>query len=500
MTLKIAVIESNGSGYQEFLSEKNSDWDWQVPSNSVQEFYDNLDSQKIAEDTAMILIDPDLYDKDNDPNDDYSLERLIAIMSPHALVSMLVFNEVDDTTPQDEIQNRVDRIAKEDAEYSSHFYWIDADDVISSMRTAMEDYVNSGDRDNGTASIIINELNLVDPLATVKEKPKTKQSSKISAYNDDNIFTNTLKRKGTIIAVTSSKGGSGKSTVSYALAQEIGKSTRIAAEQGSIKSGLKVCLVDMDIYDGQLGFVIGANKPTMLSIAHEEHIDRESVARNLITNNIVQIKKKSDDRFIEFSALLAPKSPRYVEDTPADMYQQVINILTTMFDIVILDTSVMYFLDPIIYDVAYPIADKILYVTDLDIKSILGMTRWLQTVCPPEEDGGYGIGMEKIGIVINKGMNQVGMSPTKIMKIIGISAKHIYQSIDPTLSIDEIPTPHILTTVPSYPKLITGASNSQNLGKIIESPAIEEAIRRLAVAVLPLDIAKSLVNVSNSSE
>jgi hypothetical protein len=252
----------------------------------------------------------------------------------------------------------------------------------------------------------------------------------------------------------------------------------------------------MDVYDGQLGFVIGASHPTMLSIAREPHIDQKSVRKNLITNDIIERTKGQEGNYIEFSALLAPKSPLYVEDTPADMWRRVINVLDTMFDVVIFDTSVMYFLDEIIYDVAYPMADKIIYVTDLDIKSILDTTKWLKIVCSPSSASGYGIGIEKIGVVINKGMNEVGMGPKRITKILEIATKEIYQNIDSTMVVDDL-VPHVLTTVSSYPRLITGATNSQNLGAIIDVPTIERAFRRLAQAILPLDIAKNLTDVSD---
>ena len=178
------------------------------------------------------------------------------------------------------------------------------------------------------------------------------------------------------------------------------------------------------------------------------------------------------------------------------MYRRVISILATMYDIVILDTSVMYFLDPVIYDVIYPIADKILYVTDLDLKSILDTTKWMQNVCTPEESSGFGIPLEKVGIVINKGMKDVGMGPKKITKILRVATHQIYQLIDKTVPIDDLPIPHVLTTVPSFPKLITGASNNQNLGAIIEVPQLEQSFFILAQAVVPTEVAKRLVMTS----
>lgn len=495
MAFKVAYIGSED--YYDIFKEEEPDWDWQIPSVDAEDFDANLDAGKIDDETSMLIFDPALYDP---THQDTSFDELIAQMSPYALCVVIAFNDPEDTTPKSDIQDAVN--AQSDANEGAHFYWLDAEDIVRSLEENIGDYVNAGDSDKDVVSVIVEELGLAAPEEPVEETPKKRGRSRdVFADEEDTYdesedegFTNALGRKGTIICVTSAKGGSGKSTVAFTLAQEIGKTTYTAAQQGEIKKPLKVCLVDMDVYDGQLGFVIGASQPTMLSIAQEPRINQQSVGKNLITNDIVQRSKRQEGRFIYFDALLAPKSPRYVEETPADLWERVITILSSMYDVVILDTSVMYFLDPIIYSVAYPIADKLLYVTDLDIKSILDTTKWMQHVCTPEEASGFGIALEKVGIVINKGMKEVGMEHSKIKKILKVATHQVYQLIDKTIPVDDLPVPRVLTTVPSFPKLITGASNNQNLGAIIDLEPIEKSFRILAKAVLPRDIASKIPN------
>lgn len=497
MTLKVAVIGS--PDYHDFFIDNQPDWDWQVPSETIDEFYDNLDNGSIDSATPMLIVDPGLYDP---TGNDTSFEEFLASMSPYALVAVIAFNDPNDTTPKDEIENKVAQYAEVDQ--GAHIYWLEADDILRSIDDTIEDYVNNGDSAKDVVDTFVKELNITPPDETemndaVRSDDRgddfnTPEEPDYEDEDEDNTFTNTLGKRGTIITVTSAKGGSGKSTVAFSLAQEIGKSTREAVRQGKMKKPLKVVLVDGDIYDGQLCYVLGASKPTMINIAQEPHINKESVSRNLVTNEIVQLSKRQEGDFIAFDALLAPKSPRYVEDTPPDMWRRVINILATMYDIVILDTSVMYFLDPVIYDVMYPIADKILYVTDLDLKSILDTTKWMQNVCTPESASGFGIPIEKVGIVINKGMRDVGMGPKKITKILKVATHQIYQLIDKTIPVDELPVPHVLTTVPSYPKLITGASNNQNLGAILTQEPLENSFFILAQAVVPPEVARRLVH------
>ena len=67
-----------------------------------------------------------------------------------------------------------------------------------------------------------------------------------------------------------------------------------------------------------------------------------------------------------------------------------------MYDYIILDTSVNY-LDPLLEEVAYPMADKIILVTDMGISSVMGMARWIKETTDPKEEGGSGIDKNKIG-------------------------------------------------------------------------------------------------------
>lgn len=513
MTLKVAVI--GNIEYYETLSKAplrgDATWDWQVPCETIDDFYYAINDGSISKSTPMLIVDPELYfgeQKKTGP-DRYEFEELIATMAPYCLVAVVAFNDPYDSTPKDEIQASVSKWAGSDEKLSSHFYWVDSEDIIRSIYDVAGQYVNSPDSAEDAAGILADELRILQPETEddddegeYEEDDDGRPEDDGTVFNDPDQpeFINSLGRKGTVIAVTSAKGGSGKSTVAYSLAQEVGKSSAIAAERGNLDAPLDVCLVDMDVYDGQLGFVIGASQPTILNISKEPTIDQESVGRNLITNKDVEEAKRQKGDFIAFSALLAPKSPRYVEHTPPDLWRDVINVLTTMFDIIILDTSVMYFLDPIIYEVAYPEADKLLYVTDLDIKSILDTTKWMQNVCTPKNEdgyGGFGIGLEKVGIVINKGMTKVGMGPSKIKKILTVATRSIYKNIDETIPVDKLPTPHVLTMIPSYPKLITQASNNQNLGAIIKVPQIEGMFRRLARAVVPASVAPKLEDASD---
>jgi Flp pilus assembly CpaE family ATPase len=54
-------------------------------------------------------------------------------------------------------------------------------------------------------------------------------------------------------------------------------------------------------------------------------------------------------------------------------------------------------------------ADAVLFITNLSVGSVYGMTRWMDEVTSSVEDGGSGIPKEKIGIVVNQSLPNVGI-------------------------------------------------------------------------------------------
>ena len=199
------------------------------------------------------------------------------------------------------------------------------------------------------------------------------------------------------IAVMSSKGGSGKSTTAICLAGMIARSTAAA---GNPK---KVVLVDLDTRDGQVGSFIGQFLPTSVSIRMMPRWDAETVTANLV-----------HDRRLGIDALLAPMRPRNADDVGPEFYKQIIQVLQTTHDIVILDCSVNY-LDPLL-GVGFSLADQILFVTTLATTSVHGMARALTELFADPAEGGLGIPRQKVKIVANAIINNVGMGKDKLLR------------------------------------------------------------------------------------
>lgn len=248
------------------------------------------------------------------------------------------------------------------------------------------------------------------------------------------------------LTVTSSKGGSGKSTTAMMLAAQIAHSSRAAG------TPLKVVLVDMDTRDGQVASLIGSYVPTALNIRVSPQWDEETILKNLV-----------HDPKLGIDALLAPVRPRTADDVGPDFYRHVIRMLQRTHDVVIMDTSVNY-LDPLISTVCLPEATAVLFVTTLATTSVQGMARALREITEPVQNGGMGINRRKIGIVVNQSVVDVGMERDQILQ-----------------AALKVP---IVGAIPLATKDVLTATNYNRMHLLLKHPLLGPAYHRLATACL----------------
>ena len=249
------------------------------------------------------------------------------------------------------------------------------------------------------------------------------------------------------ITVTSSKGGSGKSTASILLAGSIARSSRDAGQP------LSVCLVDLDTRDGQVASLIGKFMPTALNIRVQPVWDAERIRRNLVHAPGLGI-----------DTLLAPIRPRTADTVGPDFYRTIIRSLQRMYDVIIMDTSVQY-LDPLIAQVALPEAEEIIFVTTLASTAVQGMARALREITAPLDESGLGIPREKVGILVNQSVANVGMERDQVLAA-GLGV--------PVVGVIPLATKDVLT-----------ATNLNRMHSLLDHPLIGPAYHELAQACLP---------------
>lgn len=447
----------------EFLHKSLQDfdlsWDLQVPVPSVQDFDDMINSDddsesKISTNTKLIIVFSRLFD--NDPE---AFADVIAYYCPYAVVGILI---PDDDIEKDEARIRAKikdaqlELTKEYADYNinSPFYFIKYNNASDEINNAILRFT----RDSSIDPEIVDSIKTMLPSQTLANL----DSSFELEEDDDVVHIKESKGNGQVITITSSKGGAGKSTVAISLASFIKKASENATLDGKIQEPYKVIVIDLDVRDGQLGFLNGAtNAPNIIDIIAAGELSKETIKKGIYNNK---------DTGVDY--IFASKRPRNSLEIPTSVYAELIQTLREMYDYIVLDTSVNY-LDPLLEQVAYPICDKLIYVTDMGISAILGMQRWItENVSTPENK--KVVEPDRIGIVINKAIKDVNMEPDKIQK----AAKGL----------------PILGVIPNAPKLTTYSANTSALQRILNYPAMNTAFRSFAEAVI--DDENSLGEVS----
>lgn len=418
------------------LTRLKPEWDFSPAVPDVTTFWDRLETGDLDQQSQVILILDSFFDE---RGADRQFEQLVASLAPYALVGIINYRPEVKESIAARIESEAYTLG---IGVTPTYYWIDPKKPEHSLDSAVSRFASE------TSLTEVAEILTGRAIEHDEEEAPVERSTDFAVEAEDDGPSEYL---GQVVAVTSSKGGSGKSTVAITLATYLAHTSFNSVREGLEEKPLKVVILDLDVRDGQLGFFTNNSKPTVIQI-RMEGVSKESIEKTVIYSS----RLKCD-------LLLAPKRPRNADDTPADFYAELVQQLRKMYDYVILDTSVNY-LDPLLEQVAYPMADQIVFVTDIVINSVFSMTRWIQEVTKPVSQMGMGISKKKIGIVVNKSLGGVAMPGDKI-----------YQS---ALGIP------IITPIPSNPKIVASAANTQQMDLLINHKDIQTSIRRLAKALV----------------
>lgn len=417
MSTKTIVIHRN-SAVQEWIGGLKPDWDVQIPVTSANDVWDLLESGQLSPESEIVFISDLLYEET--PED---FATVVASFAPTALVIITVENAELMPAINDSVLKAVEEFKIQQGPY----YFLDTavDDPAASIDMVIgqyQEFIAQLTPADETQETDVAQVENYDPVNTpnvptvtsvpaANSTPSQTHFSPESAgfasnYTPEELssISNNLGEPGFIVASTSSKGGSGKTTTAVCTGITISLGARLAVEQGIPgASELKVCVVDMDVRDGQIGFSINQQSPSILTLYLEEELTLDTINKHIIPV----------DRF-GISCLLAPKRGRTADYLTPQFYLDVLHKLRLMFDVIILDTSVNY-LDPLLRQVVYPESDAILLVTNLSKGAVLGMPRWMDEVTSGE-DGTTPVEKEKIGVVINQSLGGVGMDLALVRK------------------------------------------------------------------------------------
>lgn len=162
--------------------------------------------------------------------------------------------------------------------------------------------------------------------------------------------------RGSIITVTSAKGGSGKTVTATNVALLLNRF-----------SDKKVVLVDADLQFGDVCLLLQLEpRFTMVNAAHElHHLDAEMLD-SLLTEHPTGLK-----------VLAAPLEPAFADDITTAGLMQMLDLLQENYDYVVVDTASM--LDELILSLIEK-ADHVLMVVDMDLPSVKNAKLALETL------------------------------------------------------------------------------------------------------------------------
>ncbi|MGH8915481.1 MAG: AAA family ATPase [Acidimicrobiia bacterium] len=162
--------------------------------------------------------------------------------------------------------------------------------------------------------------------------------------------------RGSIITISSAKGGSGKTVVATNVALLL---NRLADK--------KVVLVDADLQFGDVCLLLQLEpRFTMVNAAHELHQLDGEMLDSLLTEHPSGLK-----------VLAAPLEPAFADDITTAGLMQMLDILQDTYDYVIVDTASM--LDELILSLIEK-ADEVLMVVDMDLPSVKNAKLALETL------------------------------------------------------------------------------------------------------------------------
>lgn len=158
-------------------------------------------------------------------------------------------------------------------------------------------------------------------------------------------------KKAKMIAVTSVKGGVGKTTISINLAATFAQTQ-------------KTLLVDLDLFNNAVNTSLNVESKSDIFIMSED------IENNRFTQVEDYITKYSDN----LDLLASPKDPRTANMVSGKVIMQIINKLKTKYDVIVFDTN--NFIGEVNL-VTFDIVDEILYVVSndpIDLKNMRTMS------------------------------------------------------------------------------------------------------------------------------
>ena len=304
--------------------------DFQKFYENIQQIDEDINNDNFDENTCCFIVSSLLFHNNEEDFIDF-----IARISDTAVMNILLIG--NDKDYEDEMRYKIEESQKINGTDGCPFYFIPyGNDMMNSLENSLRNFVDSDIIDS---EIKQNVYNAIENFNKINDDEDNND------YETDEDSTTNVIEKGNakIITVTSSKGGVGKSTNTLLIASCIKK----------FYPEKSVCIVDLDITGGQQYFLNGAPRDakTVLNILEEDEV----------TEDVVLDTVWHSSHNVDF--LFAPKSAKNIEYLTPKLYEDILNILSNLYDIILIDTNAGNVSD-ITENVTYKMADSFVVVTE----------------------------------------------------------------------------------------------------------------------------------------
>lgn len=240
----------------------------------------------------------------------------------------------------------------------------------------------------GIQDVLTND-NTIDEIAESFKRAQDAAKPAQALLGVDSSPTGEEVRHGELITVFSTKGGVGKTVLATNLGVALARDT-----------GASVCLIDLDLEFGDVGIMLGIKPERTIADLMQgfDRLDEELLAAYMT------------DHDSGLKVLLAPVSPEDAETISATRVSRILDLLLTMYDFVVVDTS------PSFTETVLAALDKssaIYVLTMMDVASIKNTRISMQKL----KQLGYNSG--DVRVVLNRADSKVLLEAGEVDEAIG---------------------------------------------------------------------------------
>lgn len=201
------------------------------------------------------------------------------------------------------------------------------------------------------------------------------------------------QRRGYVITISVSKGGTGKSSMTLNLAAFLGM--RLRAQ------GKTVCVIDANTQQADSGKYLDVYHPNVSSIVNDPNL----LSEDRILSALVHRPE------FNLSILLGPATPDEANPLSINprLYSEVLELLKQHYDYIFIDTPVAEKFHEMFSEFALAKNDYLIVPVAPSFQTLHNADNWLRAaVVSPRHEGGAGFDRNRIGVVLNRAEEGIG--------------------------------------------------------------------------------------------